>query len=82
MNTKESNVAKVVIEVDALANLGIFNKELLIIRKLILVRTANTIAKINFQLIISRIIFSMFKRLPEINERSPSKTIENVFAIQ
>lgn len=75
-------MANVAIEVEAPASLGILRRELLIIMKLTLVNTANTMARINFQFIINRIILSMFKRLPEINDLSPSNTIEKVLAIQ
>lgn len=70
------------IDVDELASFGILSKELLIMMKLILVKTADTIAKINFQLNSNRIILSMFKRFPDINDLSPSNTIESVFAMQ
>lgn len=45
--------------------------------KLIRHSTAKTIAKINFQLKIKRIILSVFKRLPEIKDLSPNKTIDS-----
>jgi len=82
MKIKDSKVAKVAIEVDAFASFGILSKELLIIMKLILVRTANTIARMNFQLKIKRIILSKFIKLPEINDLSPSNTMEAVLAMQ
>ncbi len=82
MKMSESKVAKVAMDVDAPASRGIFSKELLIMMKLIRVRTAKTIAKINFQLNIKRIILSMFSKLPEINDLSPKSTIETVLATQ
>lgn len=82
MKIKDSRVANVAIDVDAPASLGIFSKELLIMIKLILVSTANTMAKMNFQLKINRIIFSMFIKLPEIKDLSPSSTIDAVLAMQ
>ena len=82
MKIRDNRVANVAMDVEALASLGILSKELLIIMKLILVNTANTIAKINFQLKIKRIILSMFNKLPEISDLSPKSTIEAVLATQ
>ena len=79
---RDNRVANVAIEVDAFASLGILSKELLIMIKLTLVNTANTIARINFQLKIKRIILSMFNKLPEISDLSPKSTIEAVLATQ
>ena len=82
IKTRDNRVAKVVIEVDAPANLGILSNELLIMMKLILVKTAETMANINFQLKSSRVIFSKFNKFPEIKDLSPNNTIESVFVIQ
>ena len=79
---RDKSVANVAIDVEALASFGILSNELFSIIKLILVSTAKTIAKINFQLKIKRSILSMFNKLPEISDRSPNKTIEKVLAIQ
>ena len=78
----DNKVANVVIEVEATASLGIFNSELLIMIKLIRVKTANTIASINFQLKIKRMIFSIFNKLPEIKDLSPKSTMDSVFVMQ
>lgn len=82
MKISDSKVAKVAIEVEALASFGILSKELFSIMKLIRVKTAHTIAKINFQLKIKRIILSRFIRFPEIRDLSPKRTIEAVLATQ
>lgn len=82
MKIRDNKVANVAIEVEAPANFGILSMELLIMMKLILVNTANTMANINFQLKINLRMLSMFNKLPEINERSPRSTIENVLAKQ
>jgi hypothetical protein len=82
MKISDNKVAKVETEVDAAANLGIFNKELFSIIKLILVATAKTIAKMNFQLISRRIMLSKFSRFPEISDLSPRSTIDSVLVMQ
>ena len=71
-----------VIEVDASASRGILSNELLSIMKLILVATAKSIANINFQFSIRRIIFSMFNKFPEISALSPNNTIDIVLVMQ
>lgn len=82
INIKDSKVANVAMDVDAPASFGIFSKELLIMMKLIRVKTAKTIANINFQLKINRKMLSIFNRLPDISDLSPKSTIENVLATQ
>ncbi len=79
---RDNNVANVVMEVEASANFGIFSNELLIIMKLILVKTAKTMASINFQLKIKRMILSIFSKLPDIKDLSPKSTIESVLVTQ
>ena len=71
-----------VIVVEVPASFGIFKSALFSIIKLILQITAKTIAKINFQLNISRKILSMFNKFPEISDLSPISTIDKVFATQ
>jgi len=82
MKTRDNKVANVATEVDASASRGIFSNELLSIMKLILVATAKNMAKINFQFRISRRMLSAFSKLPEMSERSPSKTIDSVLVMQ
>ena len=82
MKTNDNKVIKVQIDVEAFANLGIFNSVLFNMIKLTLAKTANTMASINFQLKISRMMFSMFSRFPDINFLSPNKTMEKVLAKQ
>lgn len=78
----ESVVASMVIEVEAFARWGIFNNELFIIIKLILEKTANSIATINFQLVISENILPKLNRFPEISPLSPTRVIDIALTIQ
>jgi len=82
MKINDSNVAKVEIDVEASASLGILRSELLSIMKLILVATAKDMARMNFQFRIKRITFSTLSKLPEISALSPNSTMDIVLVTQ
>lgn len=79
---RERSVAKAAMVVDASASLGIFNKELFSMMKLTRVITAKIIARINFQLRSIRMRLAISSKFPEINDRSPIKTIDNALVMQ